>query len=49
MMRIDQIRKGMIMVAPSGERFTQDKATARCERLPILELEEIHPIRAVTR
>ncbi|NKQ35779.1 MAG: hypothetical protein HF973_09215 [Chloroflexi bacterium] len=37
------------MVAPSGERFTQDKATARCERLPILELEEIHPIGAVTR
>jgi hypothetical protein len=49
MTRIDQIRKGMIMAAPSGERFTRDKAAAHSERLPILELEEIHPISAVTR
>lgn len=37
------------MMAPSGAKVTQDQATAHNERLPILELEEIHPIGAVTR
>lgn len=39
----------MIMVTPFRERFAQDKATARYERLLVLESEEIHPISAVTR
>ena len=39
----------MIMTDPLGERCAQNKATACCERLPCLVLEEIHPIGAVTR
>jgi len=49
MMRIDQIRKGMIMATPFGKRVAQDKAAAHRERLLIPELEEIRPISAVTR
>jgi len=39
----------MTMMAPLGERYAQNKTAVRCERPFCLELEEIHPIGAVTR
>lgn len=39
----------MIMTTPFWPKVVQDKAAAHHEQLPILELEEIHPISAVTR